>query len=414
MASLLRCKHKARGASNRSSSAFSTLATASAPAACGTDQDVLKRKRPLLGLPRESFMESIHTTLDEESQEKLSRQPYILDQMWKFLYHRGAENFEEMTSLKQSLRSNLDMAFDIKCGAVKQELLSTDGTRKWLLNFGGRADIETVLIPSLKEPDNGTICVSSQVGCSQACSFCHTGTQKLLRNLTAGEVLFQVMHAMRAVGDFPLQKGKPRRVTNVVMMGQGEPLYNFRHVSSAIKLMTSKSGLGLAPWRITLSTSGVAPLMERVGKDLRCGLAVSLHATNDALRDVLVPLNKQYPIKEVLLGCERYLSHMPVASRHRRITFEYVMLDKVNDSMADARELVRLISRLPAHVNLIPFNPWPGSQYETSSMQVIKNFASYIEGKGIPCQVRTPRGQDILAACGQLKSLEDQKRKATA
>ncbi|TPX63224.1 hypothetical protein SpCBS45565_g06784 [Spizellomyces sp. 'palustris'] len=370
----------------------------------------IPQKPLLLGLPKDKLKDLlIGDVLPEEIQALISQRPYVVDQIWRFLYKRGVESFDEMTSLRKDMREALEKSCDLGVGIVKKDCISKDGTRKWLLNFGGRAEVETVIIPS-QHGDNGTVCVSSQVGCSLACSFCHTGTQKLLRNLSSNEILFQVMHAMRSVGDFPLNTGKPRKISNVVMMGQGEPLLNFRNVSAAISILTSPSALGLSPWRITLSTSGVAPLMERVGKDLGCGLAVSLHAVNDALRDVLVPLNKQYPIKEVLAGCKRYLNHMPSTSRHRRITFEYVMLDGINDSMADARQLVKLIGGLPSHVNLIPFNPWPGSQYEPSSDQVIQRFSKFFHDHNIPCHIRTPRGQDILAACGQLKSSEELKR----
>ncbi|TPX56575.1 hypothetical protein PhCBS80983_g04438 [Powellomyces hirtus] len=340
----------------------------------------------------------------------MEQRKYMQDDIWRFLYTRGVEDFDDMTSLSKDVRAALKAGFEVGNGIIKSNLTSKDGTRKWLIGFGKGADIETVLIPSPTDPKSGTVCVSSQVGCSLSCSFCHTGTQKLLRNLAANEILSQIMHAMRSVGDFPLEKGKRRNISNIVFMGQGEPLYNFRNVSAAISLLTSRSALNMARWRITLSTSGVAPLMERVGKDLGVGLAVSLHAVTDPLRDVLVPLNKQYPIKEVLNGCHKYLSHMPNESRHRRITFEYVMLDGVNDTPADARHLTRLIGQMPSHVNLIPFNPWPGSDYKPSTDANIQRFRKIVDEAGIACHVRLPKGQDIMAACGQLKSSEDRKR----
>ncbi|KAJ3299163.1 hypothetical protein HK104_009845 [Borealophlyctis nickersoniae] len=336
------------------------------------------------------------------------------------MYRHGVGSFQDMSSLPKQVREALEKIAILDHGTVKvqhsrrcwkkarnkdfahtsasnqSKQVSKDGTRKWLLNFGGKADVETVFIPEAKagpEGDTGTLT-------STAKSFCHTGTQKLLRNLTASEIVSQLIHVFHDVGEFPLRKSKPRKITNIVFMGQGEPLLNPRAVFSAISTITSPDAFGLAPWRITLSTSGVAPMMGRISKELKCSLAVSLHAVNDATRDVLVPLNKQYPIKDVLQGCRDYLHHMPQETRHRRITFEYVMLDGVNDFPADARELARLIGewKLPAHVNLIPWNPWEGSNYTTSPPEAIRSFASVLINKDIPCTVRMPRGQDIMAA----------------
>ncbi|KAI9102721.1 23S rRNA m2A2503 methyltransferase [Phlyctochytrium arcticum] len=365
---------------------------------------------PLLGVDKEQLTDLLTQRLKGTSVEAvLQQKPYVADQIWHGIYKRGVEELNEITTLSKTLRESLLKVASINNGEIKESLISKDGTRKWLLGFGPKAQVETVYIPTT---DSGTVCVSSQVGCSLACSFCHTGTQKLLRNLNADEILSQIMLVMRATGDFPLAQGKARTVSNIVFMGQGEPLLNFRQVSAAIKLLTSPSSLNFAPWRITVSTSGIAPLIESVGKDLKCGLAISLHAVEDDLRDILVPINKQYPIKQVLEGCHNYLEHMPSTSRHRRITFEYVMLDGVNDSMAEARKLIKLLSGIPAHINLIPFNPWPGSQYLPSNDRAIQEFADVIRSARVPVHIRTPRGQDIMAACGQLKSSHEIKRTA--
>ncbi|KAJ3184728.1 hypothetical protein HDU87_004132 [Geranomyces variabilis] len=374
-------------------------------------------RKPLLGLANEDMRSTLlaPSTLPAAIHDLVTARPYMVDQISDFIHRQGAQSFDEMTSLSKGVRAALAESFRIGYGETRSALVSTDGTKKWLVGFGGGADVETVLIPNRAEDGGevepgGTVCVSSQVGCSLRCTFCHTGTQKLLRNLSASEILAQVMLAMRAAGDFPRTQGKRRAVTNIVLMGQGEPLLNWRNVSAALAAVSRKSGLGMAPWRVTLSTSGVAPLMEKVSRDLRVGLAVSLHAVTDELRDELVPLNKQYPISEVMNGCRRYLLHMGPESRHRRITFEYVMLAGVNDSLAEARQLVRLLGQLPAHVNLIPFNPWPGSAYTSSSKVAIDSFRNIVFAAGIPCHVRQPRGQDILAACGQLKSSDEVKR----
>lgn len=302
----------------------------------------------------------------------------------------------------------LEEKFNIGLGQVKNELVSNDGTRKFLLTFNGndRHVVETVYIPSVNKKETvGTVCVSSQIGCSLKCSFCHTGTQKLLRNLESSEIIAQIMQSM----DFPL-KEKKRNVTNIVFMGQGEPLLNFRKVAAAVQFFNST--FKYAPFRTTISTSGVVPLMRAVGNELGASLAVSLHAVNDQLRDELVPLNKQYNIQQVLDGCQQYIDGIKDRySAQKRITFEYVMLEGINDGLSDARELKRLLSRLPSHVNLIPFNPWPGSNYKSSSMKTILEFQKVIKNSGIPSHIRLSRGQDIYAACGQLASSFERKKR---
>ncbi len=326
-------------------------------------------------------------------------------QLWNAIYHRGLSDFAEMTTLSKELRARLAEHFVVARPEIVVEQKSVDGTRKWLLRLPsdkpGRPgpEIETVYIP---EEGRGTLCVSSQVGCTLTCTFCHTGTQKLVRNLTAGEIVGQVLVARDALGEWPGsgRNADDRLVTNIVMMGMGEPLYNFDNVRDALDIVTDGEGLSLSKRRITLSTSGVVPMIERAGAEIGCGLAISLHAVNDETRDRLVPLNKKYPIKELLDTCRNY----PGLSNARRITFEYVMLKGVNDSLAEAKELVRLLKGIPAKINLIPFNPWPGSPYECSDWATIEKFADVVNRAGYASPVRTPRGRDIMAACGQLKS----------
>ncbi|KAI9353328.1 putative pyruvate formate lyase activating enzyme 2 [Zopfochytrium polystomum] len=365
----------------------------------------------LLGQPKDVFA-SLLTSTDAFANKPAFR----ISQVYDAIYRTGVESLDDITTLQKAEREALSAKFAVHDVIVRQRALSEDGTRKWLLGFdgtAGKAAAECVFIP---DNAGGTVCVSSQVGCSLACSFCHTGTQKLLRNLSAGEIVAQVMHAMREVGDFPLSSSKPRNVTNIVMMGQGEPLLNFRNVATAIR--TFSTGLGLSPHRTTLSTSGVAPLLSRVGSELGCGLAISLHAVTDALRDELVPLNKTYPIAEVLRGVKAYLSalkHNPAvpAHQHGHVTFEYVLLKAVNDAERDARELARIVRRFPgALVNLIPFNPWPGSNYETSDEDAVRRFQVAVKDAGVRCTVRAARGTDIMGACGQLKSAADEKKGA--
>ena len=316
-------------------------------------------------------------------------------QLWIWIYVHGARDFKAMTNLAKDFRADMAALLSLARPEVVTEQVSSDGTRKWLLRSGGQ-EFETVFIP---EPGRGTLCVSSQVGCTLNCRFCHTGTQKLVRNLTPGEIVGQVMVARDALGDWP-STGENRRVTNVVMMGMGEPLYNFENVKAALAIVADGDALAVSKRRLTLSTAGVVPMIARAGAEIGCALAISLHAVRDEVRDVLVPLNKKYPLKELLDACRNY----PGVSNARRITFEYVMLKGVNDSLADAKELVRVIRGIPAKINLIPFNPWPGAPYECSEWEKIEKFAEIVNRAGYASPVRTPRGRDIMAACGQLKS----------
>jgi 23S rRNA (adenine2503-C2)-methyltransferase len=336
-----------------------------------------------------------------------------VSQLWHWIYHRGARDFSAMRNIARPVLETLAERATLARPEIATEQVSADGTRKWLLRFAPAhrfdkgAEIECVYIP---ESDRGTLCVSSQVGCTLNCSFCHTGTMALVRNLTAAEIVGQVLAARDRLGDFPggtppadglTPKGEGvRAVSNVVFMGMGEPLYNFEAVRDAIAILTDGDGLSLSKRRITVSTSGVVPEMPRLGAECGTMLAISLHATNNALRDTLVPLNRKYPIETLLKACRDY----PGASNARRITFEYVMLKSVNDSPAEARALVRLLKGLPAKINLIPFNPWPGSTFECSDWETIERFSEVVFNAGYASPVRTPRGRDILAACGQLKS----------
>lgn len=343
-----------------------------------------------------------------------------VSQFWNAVYARGARSFEDITTFSKDLRAQLGQHFTLDRPQISQELISKDGTRKWLLRLnpaetdkGAGPEIETVYIP---EQTRGTLCISSQVGCTLNCSFCHTGTMKLVRNLTAEEIVGQIMLARDRIGDWPdaeadNKAGLPnaeRKITNIVLMGMGEPLYNFDNVREAVLIALDSAGLGYSKRRITLSTSGVVPQIARAGQEMGIMLAISLHATRDELRNELVPINKKYPLKELLEACRNY----PDLSNARRITFEYVMLKGKNDTLADARRLVNLLKGIPAKINLIPFNPWPGSAYECSSWADIEKFADYINKAGYASPVRTPRGRDIMAACGQLKSAS-QKRRAS-
>ncbi|HZX85830.1 MAG TPA: 23S rRNA (adenine(2503)-C(2))-methyltransferase RlmN [Reyranella sp.] len=333
-------------------------------------------------------------------------------QLWHWIYLRGVTSFEEMTNVGKPLRARLIEAYTLARPEVVVEQVSNDGTRKWLLRLppdiaGDKPhDVEMVYIP---ESDRGTLCVSSQVGCTLNCSFCHTGTQRLVRNLSAAEIALQVMVARDRLGDYPGQArtvgpGLPtegdRLVTNIVFMGMGEPLYAYESVAQSIEILADGEGLGIGKRRITVSTSGVVPEIERLGRDVGPMLAISLHAVRDELRDELVPINKKYPLKMLLDACRNY----PAASNAKRITFEYVMLKGVNDSPADAKALVKLLAGIPAKINLIPFNPWPGTKYECSDWETIERFSDIVFRAGYSSPVRTPRGRDILAACGQLKS----------
>jgi 23S rRNA (adenine2503-C2)-methyltransferase len=318
------------------------------------------------------------------------------DQIWHWMYFRGVHCFEEMTTLAKPLRTELADQFVVERPGIVGEQTSADGTRKWVLRFADGNRAETVHIP---EKDRGAVCVSSQVGCTLNCRFCHTGTQRLVRDLTAGEIVGQVMVARDSYGEWP-SPVEGRLVSNIVMMGMGEPLYNYDNVVAALRIVMDEKGINIGRRRITLSTSGVVPRIKDVGRDLGVKLAISLHAVTDELRDRLVPLNRKYPIAELLAACRDY----PGSRNSRRVTFEYVMLKGVNDSPADARALVRLLRGIPAKVNLIPFNPWPGAPFECSTDAAIKAFADIVNAAGYSSPVRTPRGRDILAACGQLKT----------
>jgi 23S rRNA (adenine2503-C2)-methyltransferase len=331
-------------------------------------------------------------------------EPFRARQLWHWIYHRGVTDFAVMTSLSRVFRERLAEHYELPRPIVSRALTSSDGTRKWLLLFPDGQEVETVHIP---EEDRGTLCVSSQVGCTLSCSFCHTGTQRLVRNLGAAEIVAQVMIARDALDEWPSPQAD-RQLTNLVLMGMGEPLFNYDNVAAALQIVMDPEGLSISRRKITLSTAGVVPMIRRCGAELGVNLAVSLHAVRDEIRDRLVPLNRKYPIAELLDACRAY----PGSSNARRITFEYVMLRDVNDSPAEARELVRLLAGIPAKVNLIPFNPWPGAPYECSSDTAIAAFSDIVFAAGYSAPVRTPRGRDILAACGQLKSASVRRRKS--
>ncbi len=355
---------------------------------------------PLIGLSVAELTAALEATgLDAKAARMRARQ------LWNWVYVHGARDFAAMTNLAKDFRARSSEAFGLTRPEIVTEQISEDGTRKWLLRTGPGVEFETVYIP---EEDRGTLCVSSQVGCTLNCRFCHTGTQKFVKNLTPFEIVGQVMVARDALGDWPSTK-ENRRVTNVVMMGMGEPLYNFDNVKAALAIVADGDGLALSRRRITLSTAGVVPMIERAGNEIGSSLAISLHAVRDELRDVLVPLNKKYPIAELMAACRSY----PGVSNARRITFEYVMLKGVNDSLADARGLVKLLAGIPAKINLIPFNPWPGAPYECSDWEQIETFAEIVNRAGYASPVRTPRGRDIMAACGQLKSASVKERAST-
>jgi 23S rRNA (adenine2503-C2)-methyltransferase len=368
---------------------------------------VAPEKPSLVGASRTGLADMLGGIGVPERERKMRAQ-----QIWHWLYVRGARDFGPMSSIGKTLRDELDRHFTLDRPEMVTEQVSSDGTRKWLLKLASETPgerphlIECVYIP---ENDRGTLCVSSQVGCTLNCSFCHTGTQRLVRNLTPGEIVGQIMVARDRLGDFlgaerAIGPGLPtegdRCVSNIVMMGMGEPLYNFENVRDALLVTMDGDGLSLSRRRITLSTSGVIPNIARTGAEIGCMLAISLHAVRDDLRNELVPLNRKYPIRELLDACRNY----PGVSNARRITFEYVMLKGVNDSLSEAKELVRLLKGIPAKINLIPFNPWPGSQYECSDFEQIEKFSDVVFNAGYASPVRTPRGRDILAACGQLKS----------
>jgi 23S rRNA (adenine2503-C2)-methyltransferase len=326
-------------------------------------------------------------------------------QLWRWMHHHGATAFDAMTNVDKVTRAVLAERFTLSRPEVVERQVSVDGTRKWLIRFAPGIEAETVYIPDVGRA--GALCVSSQVGCTLNCTFCHTGTQALVRNLTAAEIVAQVQIARDDLEEWPSDR-EDRRLSNIVFMGMGEPLYNLDNVSDAIDIISDNEGLGLSRRRITVSTSGVVPELKALGERTQAMLAISLHATNDDLRDVLVPLNKKYPLAELMAGVRAY----PGASNARRVTFEYVMLKGVNDSPAEARALVRLMKGVPAKINLIPFNPWPGSPYECSDWSTIEAFAEIVNRAGYASPIRTPRGRDILAACGQLRS-ESEKLRAS-
>jgi 23S rRNA (adenine2503-C2)-methyltransferase len=372
---------------------MSTVAV-SAPEAPVQSAPVQPALKDLVGLDRDQLAEEL---------KALGLPKFRAGQIWHWIYHKGVTDFAEMTTLAKPLRAELAAHYKIGRPEITREQWSTDGTAKWLLKFDDGNEAEAVFIP---DDDRGTLCISSQVGCTLTCSFCHTGTQRLVRNLTAGEMVAQILVALDRLNGFPTAQ-EDRRLTNIVLMGMGEPLYNFDNVKRAMMIAMDGEGLGLSKRRITLSTSGIVPEMERCGEEIGVNLAVSLHAVNDELRNKLVPINKKYPIKDLIEACKSY----PGVNNARRITFEYVMLKGVNDSLEDARALVKLIEDIPAKINLIPFNPWPGVEYECSDDETIEAFAQVVLKAGYASPVRTPRGRDILAACGQLKSASERLRK---
>ncbi len=381
-------------------------------AALAPVEDAISGKPSLIGLDREQLAAALRDKGVPEKQVKMR-----VAQIWNWIYVRGISDFDAMSNVAKDMRDMLKANYTIGRPEIVEEQVSNDGTRKWLLRFpprgaGRPVEVETVYIP---EEGRGTLCISSQVGCSLTCSFCHTGTQKLVRNLTSEEILSQLLLARDRLGDFPdrnvpvgaMLPSSDRKITNVVMMGMGEPLYNFEEVKRALLIASDGDGLSLSKRRITLSTSGVVPEIYRTGEEIGVMLAISLHAVRDELRDMLVPINKKYPLNELMAACRAY----PGLSNARRITFEYVMLKDVNDSLEDAKGLVQLLKGIPAKINLIPFNPWPGTNYQCSDWGQIEKFADFINQAGYASPIRTPRGRDILAACGQLKSESERMRK---
>ncbi|MGE0420032.1 MAG: 23S rRNA (adenine(2503)-C(2))-methyltransferase RlmN [Acetobacteraceae bacterium] len=355
-------------------------------------------RRDLVGLSREELGQELAA---------IQEAPFRVKQLWHWIYHQGVTDFARMSSIARPLQEKLAERFVVGRPEAVTVQTSEDETRKFLFRFRDGQEAETVYIPD-KDEDRGAVCLSSQVGCTLSCRFCHTGTQTLVRNLGAAEIVGQFMAARDSYGEWPSPKGEtPRLLSTIVLMGMGEPLYNYENIAKAMKIVMDNEGIGLSRRRITLSTSGVVPMMDRVGDELGVNLAVSLHAVTDDLRDELVPLNRKYPIREVIAACRRY----PAASNSRRITFEYIMLKGINDSEVEARALVRLIAGLPAKVNLIPFNPWPGSKYEPSTRLAVERFARIVNDAGFSAPVRTPRGRDILAACGQLRTESRRERR---
>ncbi|WP_371055623.1 23S rRNA (adenine(2503)-C(2))-methyltransferase RlmN [Rhodosalinus sp. K401] len=383
----------------------------SASAPITQDLVTIPRKLPegrinLVGLTREALRETLVAHGTPEKQAKMR-----VAQLWQWIYHRGARDFAEMTNLSKAYRAELARHFTIEIPEVVSKQVSADGTRKYLVRIAGGHEVETVYIP---EEGRGTLCISSQVGCTLTCSFCHTGTQKLVRNLTAGEIVGQVMAARDDLDEWPRpgegMGERPRLISNIVLMGMGEPLYNFENVRDAMQIAMDGEGISLSRRRITLSTSGVVPEIIRCAEEIGCLLAVSFHATTDEVRDRLVPINRKWNIATLLDALRAY----PRLSNSERITFEYVMLKDVNDSDADARRLVRLIAGIPAKINLIPFNEWPSAPYERSDWERIEAFADIVYKAGYAAPIRTPRGEDIMAACGQLKSATERAKKRRA
>lgn len=374
------------------------------------DVHTIPRKLPegpvnLVGLTREEMRAALIAAGTPEKQAKMR-----VGQVWQWIYHWGVRDFAAMTNLAKDYRALLAARFTIALPEIVSRQVSLDGTRKYLVRIAGGHEVETVYIP---EEDRGTLCVSSQVGCTLTCSFCHTGTQRLVRNLTAGEIVGQILLARDDLGEWPVPgapKEETRLLSNIVLMGMGEPLYNFEAVRDAMRIAMDGEGIALSRRRITLSTSGVVPEIARTATEIGCNLAVSFHATTDAVRDVLVPINRKWNIATLLEALRAY----PGLSNSERITFEYVMLEGVNDSDEDARRLVRLIEGIPAKINLIPFNEWPGAPYRRSSNNRIRAFADIVYKAGYASPIRTPRGEDIMAACGQLKSATERARKSRA
>jgi 23S rRNA (adenine2503-C2)-methyltransferase len=360
---------------------------------------------PVLEDGRRELVGLMHEELAAEM-VAMGEKPFRAKQLWHWIYHQGERDFAKMSTIARPMQEKLAARYVVGRPEVATEQTSADGTRKWLFRYRDGQQVETVYIP---EDDRGAVCISTQVGCTLSCSFCHTGTQKLVRNLSVAEIVGQFMAARDSYGEWPTPKGEEgRMLSNIVVMGMGEPLYNYENIRDALIIIMDHEGIGLSRRRITLSTSGVVPVMDLCGQELGVNLAISLHAVRDELRDELVPLNRKYPIAELLAACRRY----PGATNARRITFEYVMLKGVNDSLAEARELTRLLRGIPAKVNLIPFNPWPGSRYETSTHASIQAFSEVLLAAGFSSPVRRPRGRDILAACGQLKTESERTKRA--
>ena len=377
-----------------SQSATDTPAIYAPPAFAPPPQVTADGRLNLVGLDRDRLAAEM---------TELGEKPFRAKQLWHWIYHRGVTDFAAITNLSKQFRTVLDARYVIARPAVTREQRSADGTLKWLVRLVDGHEVECVHIP---ETDRGTLCISAQVGCTLTCRFCYTGTQRLVRNLDAAEIVGQVMLARDALGEWPSPR-EGRMISNIVVMGMGEPLYNYDNIARALAMIMDAEGIAISKRRITLSTAGVVPLMVRAGAEIGVNLAVSLHATNDELRNQLVPLNRKYPIAELMQACRDY----PAGGNTRRITFEYIMLDGVNDSPADAKALVKLIAGIPAKVNLIPFNAWPGAPYARSSDAAIRAFAEIVNAAGYASPVRSPRGEDIMAACGQLKSASKRARK---